>query len=272
MNTKKIMGTSIVLSILQIIFIICTILLLNGEFPCYIVSVITGIICLGVANMIITIISYTYLQKMENRNLIASMKDLEELNLTLRAQRHDYLNQIQVVYGLMEMGEYEEARNYMNAVFKEITKLSKALKTSQPAVNALLQAKLQVAEANQIDMYLDIRTDLKDLKLEPWELCKVLANIIDNAITALMQKESEREIHVCMEQDEQSYIFQISNNGPKIPMNQRKLIFEEGYTTKKETGHGMGLYIVNGVIHEAGGSLEVESSEDETSFNIRLPR
>ena len=172
----------------------------------------------------------------------------------------------------MEMGEYEEARNYMNAVFKEITKLSKALKTSQPAVNALLQAKLQVAQANQIDMYLDIRTDLKDLKLEPWELCKVLANIIDNAITALMQKESKREIHVCMEQDEQSYIFQISNNGPKIPMNQRKLIFEEGYTTKKETGHGMGLYIVNGVIHEAGGSLEVESSEDETSFNIRLPR
>lgn len=272
MNTKKIMGTSIILSIVQIILIILTIIVLKGEFPNYIVSVVTAIICLGVANTIITVISYTYLQKLQNKTLKASMKDLEELNRTLRAQRHDYLNQIQVVYGLLDMEEYDEARNYMNSVFKEMTKLSKALKTSEPAINALLQAKLQVAESKSIDMYLDIRTDLKELKIEPWELCKVLANIIDNAMTALEQKEGEKEIHLCMEQDKKNYIFQIANNGPAIPASQKKLIFEEGYTTKKENGHGMGLYIVNKVIGDIGGSLEVESNEKQTSFNIKLPR
>lgn len=98
---------------------------------------------------------------------------------------------MQVVHGLLELEEYEEAKVYMNSVFKEIMKVSKALKTAQPAVNALLQAKLQIAEERGIDMYLEIKSDLKALQIEPWELCKVLANIIDNAMTALVSERRE---------------------------------------------------------------------------------
>ena len=72
------------------------------------------------------------------------MKNLENLNLKLRAQRHDYMNHLQVIYGLLELGEYEDAREYMEPVFKDITRVTRAMKTSQPAVNALLQAKISL--------------------------------------------------------------------------------------------------------------------------------
>ena len=272
MNTKKILVTSIVVNILQVLFIIVTIGLAKEEYHTYIGSILIGVGCLSITNITMTIVSYIDLQKNKYKGLLASMKDLEELNLTLRAQRHDYLNQIQVVYGLLDMEEYEEAKRYMNSVFKEITKVSRALKTAQPAVNALLQAKLQMAEKQEIDMYLDIRSDLKGLIIEPWELCKVLANIIDNAITALKQQTKEREIHVKIEQTETSYRFEISNNGPKIPEKEHKLIFNQGYTTKEEIGHGMGLYIVKNIIKEANGTLDMESNEMHTCFTIQLPR
>ncbi len=273
MNTKKILITSIVLNILQVIFIVIAILLVSNDYHNYISTIIVGGTILCLANISITVISYIDLQKNRYKSLLQSMKDLEELNLTLRAQRHDYLNQMQVVYGLLDMDEYQDAKEYMNSVFKEITKVSKALKTSEPAINALLQAKLQVAEREGIDLYLDIRTDLKGLRIEPWELCKVLANIIDNAITALKEQEGEKEICIRMEQTEAVYRFEVMNNGPQISESQQKLIFNQGYTTKRETeGHGMGLYIVANIIKEADGTLEVLSTKGQTVFTIILPR
>lgn len=271
MNTKKILIASIILNILQVIFIIIAIALVNHNYHDYISTVIGAVIVLSLTNMSITVMSYIYLQKNHYKNLLQSMKDLEQLNLTLREQRHDYLNQMQVVYGLLDMDEYVDAKEYMKSIFKEITKVSKALKTGQPAVNALLQAKLQVAERKEIDLYLDIRTDLKGLKIEPWELCKVLANIIDNAMTALENQE-EKEIHICMEETPDEYRFEIANNGPHIPEDQQKLIFNQGYTNKKEEGHGMGLYIVSNIVKEADGTVEINSDEGQTLFTVRLPR
>lgn len=71
-----------------------------------------------------------------------SLEQLEELNHTLRGQRHDFLNHLQVVFGLIEMDEYQDAKAYIQKVYNDIQKVSRVLKTANPAVNALLQAKL----------------------------------------------------------------------------------------------------------------------------------
>ena len=113
-----------------------------------------------------------------------TIDNLEGLNMKLRSQRHDYINQLQVVYGLLEIGEYEEARSYLKPIFNDMMKVGKALKTRIPAVNALLMAKMQTAEARGIDMYVEVKSDLKNICVEGWELCKVMSNIIDTAITA----------------------------------------------------------------------------------------
>lgn len=200
------------------------------------------------------------------------MHHLEVQNTTLRAQRHDYLNHFQVIYGLLELDEYEEAKKYLKPVYQEITKVGKVLKTAQPAVNALLQAKWQAAEAAGVTVYFDIHSNLKELPLEAWNLCKVLANLIDNGIRAVTENTLDPMIKILIDESEKEYYFTIVNNGPMIEPRFQQMIFQPGVTTKTGEGHGMGLYIVNKIIQEAGGSVRLSSSEGRTAFDIILPK
>ena len=208
----------------------------------------------------------------QNNSFRESMENLENLNTKLREQRHDYLNQIQVVFGLLELGEYEDARDYLRPVFKDIVRVNQALKTAKPAVNALLQAKMEAAAQQGIDFYPEISTSLQELAMEPWELCKVLANLIDNAVTAVSHNEGEKRVVVRLEERKTEYCIRVENNGPEIPESQQKLIFSRGYTTKKGDDHGMGLAIVTDVLKEAGGSIMVESCPEQTVFQFQVPR
>lgn len=197
-----------------------------------------------------------------------SFKQLEQLNFELRAARHDYLNHMQVVYGMLELEDYEELRTYVEPVYKDIMKTGKALKTSKPALNALLKAKMQEAEGKQIDVYVEVKSDLGRLRIEDWQLCKVLSNLIDNAMTALEHSEGEKKIEIDINENKDVYQFVVANNGPVIPKEQLPLIFKRGFSTKKEDGHGIGLAIVTDIVKNNAGAVEVMSKENETAFTI----
>ena len=104
------------------------------------------ILCIGVviATTICSIILLKMLIRLKSNYdaLLESYQNMEALNSTLRAQRHDYLNHLQVVYGMMELEEYEELHAYLEPVYKDMLKTGKALKTSKPAINALIKAKM----------------------------------------------------------------------------------------------------------------------------------
>lgn len=221
--------------------------------------------------IIVFVTIYTRLRQQYDA-LHSSYRDLERLNSDLRAQRHDYLNHLQVVYGLMELEEYDELKNYLAPIYKGMMKTGKALKTKNPAVNALLRAKMEEAESKGIDFYVEVTSDLSGLKAEPWELCKVLANLMDNAITALEAIPSEKKLRVDIGEDRDSYRFSVANNGPAIPEELQESIFREGFTTKKESGHGMGLSIVTQVLKTYKGTISLSSTEEETVFRIRIPK
>ena len=215
--------------------------------------------------------SYDKLRK-HYQDLQESYHNLEKLNTELRAQRHDYLNHLQVVYGLLELKEYEELYSYLLPVYKNIQKTGKALKTSKPAINALLKAKMDEAESKNIDFYIEVKTNLKNLHVEDWELCKVLSNLIDNAITALEERGNDKKIRIDMTEDRERYLFSVSNNGPAILQSMQEEIFRPGVTTKKGNGHGMGLHIVQTVIKEYKGKMNLSSTEEETTFSFYFPK
>lgn len=206
------------------------------------------------------------------KELKKNYKNLEKLNGELRSQRHDYLNHLQVVYGLMELEEYDELRRYFEPVYKEAQKTGKALKTSRPAVNALLKAKMDEAERKGIDFYVEVKTNLKHLKVEDWELCKLISNIVDNALTAVEEIGGERKVIVDMMEDQTHYRISVMNNGPKIPEKMQEEIFKQGITSKKEEGHGMGLYIVKNIVKEYHGMLQLISTDEETVFGFAFPK
>ena len=132
-----------------------------------------------------------------------SLDSLNSLNNQLRAQRHDFLNHIQVVYSLIELEEYKEAHNYLERVYGDIQRISRVLKTAHPAINAILQAKSDMCRKRGIRMELEISSNLSDLSVPSWEMCRVLGNLIDNAIYAL-EKDTppdSRQIAVRLRED-----------------------------------------------------------------------
>lgn len=273
-NVTKLLRTSFTMNVLQLILIGIIILYTLKYESDGMNSLIYLALGVTAINSLMTAGGYYIALHSKKDHLLETIKDLETLNSKLREQRHDYLNHLQVIYGLMELDEYEEAKNYMEPVYKDILKVSKALKTSHPAINALLQAKMQVAEEQKVDMFLEIKSNLKDIPLEPWELCKVLANIIDNGIRALGQNEEgkEKHLYVDMSENVSQYMIHIYNNGPQIPSYQLRDIFAEGFTTKQGDGHGMGLFITKTILEKVGGTIEATSRRDKTYFSIEIPK
>lgn len=237
---------------------------------------INFVLCLGViialAVCMIILLKMLIRLKSNYDALMGSYRNLEELNSTLRAQRHDYLNHLQVVYGMMELEEYEDLHNYLEPVYKDMLKTGKALKTSKPAINALLKAKMGEAEAKNIDVYVEVKSDLKELHVADWEVCKVLSNLIDNAMTALEGVDGEKKIEIDVTETKEEYTFTISNSGPMISEEIQEQIFKQGFTTKLGEGHGMGLYIVQNVLKENAGSISLSSDEKETAFVVRFEK
>lgn len=273
-HISKIVLVSIILNLGQLVFMTLFIYYKNKNPHMIQWNYIINFVAISIAiNGVITgIMFYNLLFKKGSNNLIDTVNYLEGLNKTLKAQRHDYLNHIQVIYSLMELEEFEEAKKYIEPVYKDIVKVSKALKTSEPAVNALLQAKLQVAEKNNIDMELDIKSDLKNLAMEPWEFCRVLGNIIDNAIFVLRFKTDNRYMLVELSEDMENIKVNISNNGARIPKEMLQNIFKAGFTTKGDKGEGMGLAIVKELVDTFYGTVHVTSTEEKTSFEILIPK
>ena len=235
---------------------------------------INWVLCIGViiALVVCIVIILKMLIRLKGNYdaLMESCRNLEELNSTLRAQRHDYLNHLQVVYGMMELEEYEELHHYLEPVYKDMLKTGKALKTAKPAINALLKAKMGEAEGKGIDVYVEVKSDLKALCVPDWEVCKVLSNLIDNAMTALADREDKKKIEIEVTESKEEYLFTVSNNGPKIPETVQEHIFKQGFSTKREEGHGMGLFIVQSVLKENAGSITLHSDEEETVFEVRF--
>ena len=80
-------------------------------------------------------------QRLHLLQLQESLKNLEQLNFELRSARHDYLNHLQVVYGLLELEEYEDLKKYLTPVYKGIMKTGKALKKQRIAAQGLTMRK-----------------------------------------------------------------------------------------------------------------------------------
>ena len=202
---------------------------------------------------------------------------LEDLNREMRTQRHDFLNHIQVIYSLIEMEEPEEALKYMDRVYGDLQRVSKMLQTDSPAVNALIQAKVAEAKRRGIELKLSISARWSSPMLPSWEICRVLGNLLDNAMDAVSSARASGLIRPVVElvigEDQARWFFAVHNNGPAIPEKVQAHMFEPGYTTKRRSdGHGMGLYIVNQIISGMGGTLSVESGEEDTAFSAFIPK
>jgi signal transduction histidine kinase len=95
-----------------------------------------------------------------------------------------------------------------------------------------------------------------------------------NAIEAMEGPDTDRELTVDLQGDDQEIRIDITDTGNGIPPEVIPRIFEPFFSTKdKESGVGLGLAVVYGIINRHGGRIEVDSTVGKgTTFHLRIPR
>lgn len=198
-------------------------------------------------------------------------KNIEALNLELRAQRHDFLNHIQILYSLMELGEYDETTNYLNRLYGDVGKLSANIKTSSIAVNALLQAKANEAAERDIHYETVINTRLEQMNMPDWTLCRVLGNLIDNSFEASEQQVSNAGVSIDIRENITDYLIEIQNTSPLMTEGIISKMFNPGFTTKKDgMNHGMGLYISKEIMDKYNNEIGVNYTDGKMIIRVLI--
>lgn len=115
-----------------------------------------------------------------------------------------------------------------------------------------------------------------DLNLPPvkaliGELNQVWTNLIDNAFDA-MEDNGNGTLTIKTERCQNDVHVTITDNGPGIPEDVQSRIFDPFFTTKEMgKGTGMGLEVVQRIVHQHNGSIKVKSEPGHTEFMVCFP-
>ncbi len=202
----------------------------------------------------------------------AFLDNINKLFVTIRGQRHDFIHHVQVMYSMLQNNQLQEARSYMENLLGEIQSVSRVIKVKDPVLSALFNTKTAVAE--RLNITLDVRqeTPLDGLKLKPYEIVKILGNLIDNALEAVANEPIEfRNVKVILKKFSFVFVFEVINPRPLINPQEVDRLFQPNYTTKKDHS-GLGLAVVKEIVDQIGGEIIVKSSEEKgTSFSVIIP-
>ena len=149
-----------------------------------------------------------------------------------------------------------------------------ALHLQQAAPNDLLRHIFALVEPEarkrQIELVLDLADSLPPITADENQLSQALLNILINAFQATGEH-PRVALKSRLDSSSCEVVLEIGDNGHGIPAEDLERIFEFYYTTK-DAGTGLGLSIAQRIVHQHGGTLEVESREGEGStLSIRLP-
>jgi len=150
--------------------------------------------------------------------------------------------------------------------------LSRALVELFPRT-PLFSHQPKIVTESKITVHLNLADDLPAVKTAKDMLSEALRIIIKNATEALA--EVNRQPHIWLTTRlaaDRSIVVTIRDNGPGIPPENLAYIFEMGWTTKKGSGMGFGLFWTKDFVEGLGGKLTVSSTVGEgTTFVITLP-
>jgi two-component system NtrC family sensor kinase len=103
------------------------------------------------------------------------------------------------------------------------------------------------------------------------KLRRAIANIVNNAVDALNDfKIRGACIDITAKQEGANVLITITDNGPGIPSEIAKTLFDPFVTKQKSGGTGLGLAIVKQFINAHGGEIWVENNPGAV-FSIKLP-
>jgi CheY-like chemotaxis protein len=230
---------------------------------------------------------------------------LESLGLMAGGIAHDFNNLLTGILGnadiaLSHLAAGDPAREFVEQVLSssqlaaELTRQIQAYSGSSPFevrpmdVSEELRRRselLHTALGERLTLELDLADDLPTVEADPTQFAQVVMNLILNAseacgeelgrvriATGLMQVEAPTPVPVTGTLDPGTYVFvEVADTGHGVDDSIRDQLFDPFFTTR-ETGRGLGLSVVHGVVTMLRGAITVDSTPEKGAlFRLFLP-
>ena len=212
----------------------------------------------------------------------------EELQLMLSGIAHEVRNPlggIALFSGLLrdELAEEPDRLKHLHRIEKELDTLKNVVEEflaytrrqdlerrpvpMAPLIQQVFDLAGPLAKTQEVSLQCDAPQDIHAMG-DRQRLSRALLNLVQNAIQASAPGSTVR---VTAESVEVGLAIRIRDTGTGIPQDAQAKIFTPFFTTR-EKGTGLGLALVQKIIKEHGGTLDVESAVSQgTTVTVYLP-
>lgn len=223
----------------------------------------------GILGAVITLRDLTEFQKVAEE-----LVEVKNYTQALRSQTHEFLNKLQSISGLIQLGKYETALALLHETTETqqdlISFLANAFSTS--AVSGIILGKYNRARELNIKFEIDRASHIPhEVVIPDNELVCIVGNLIENAFEALRGSDQpHKEVYVKIFPRRHFLTIIVKDNGPGIPATIKKQIYKRGFTTKEGKNKGIGLSLVKQCIDNLRGTIRFHSDR-QTIFLVKIP-
>lgn len=107
-------------------------------------------------------------------------REVENMYRQMRGWRHDYRNHIQTMKILAANDDLQGLKQYLDELDHDLNTLDLVVKTGNAMADAILNSKISLARAKDINVHVDAHIPVK-LKMSEIDLCCIIGNLFDNA-------------------------------------------------------------------------------------------
>lgn len=171
-------------------------------------------------------------------------------NNSFRKIKHDYINITNTAKGLIEIGQPEKALKILSKVNDDMQTVSGFSICSNETINTIIYAKKQQAQLKGINLETNIE-ETSAVLINDYDLCRILGNIIDNALNAVALSDNEKLCKIDIDIDDEKILIKTENSfNPK----QNKI--------KKSELHGNGIGIIKDIVSNYYGDYSARQEKN----------
>lgn len=123
------------------------------------------------------------------------------------------------------------------------------------------------AQQQRVALETGIGDDLPPVAADEARLREIFLNLLSNSIEACGPNGN---VSIVCQRDNGCILVEVRDNGPGLAPDVSRRLFEP-FVTTKDTGTGLGLYLVGCRVRELGGQVTCETAGTGTVFRVRLP-
>lgn len=201
----------------------------------------------------------------EMQQLLRELSGTEQYVDSLRAQSHNFMNQLHVILGLIELEKFAEVKEFISILNKDyhdqvgyITE-----KVKSPVLAGFLLGKANEAREQQVHFTIDKDTGFPNSEVNSLthHLIVAIGVLLDNAFEAV-QTQDEKEVNLYLDYDKDEGILsiEVTDSGIGMKPEDQDKIFQRGFSTKGQK-RGYGLDAVQTIIRSYNGIIDIQSEE-----------